>query len=518
MGACMDSQISPGFSVADEGDNFFLIRHPNGTTAPIAKKGLSETQISEINGLPKSPDKVAIAAPAGYPLPTEVNLAPTSSHWMPPKTGVLPDANQIPTPLPEQNIAPVVEPTLQPAQPVTVQGVPEVAQPIQPQVIPAPAKQTVASNPLSQFNKVQDEAVRQQQELAQNFQKTLQDTTKYYADQRTQLDQEQAKLKQDYQNGKIDPDHFWNSKTGIKGGASRVLSMLGLFLGGMSQSKTGINPAQAMLQKAIDADIDAQKETLGKNKTLLDMNMQKYGDMRLAEQATKLDMMNMFNVQLQGVAMKSNSAKLKLEASNQAQELQLKIAEASDKLAKEKTGQKLIQYMSSGAQIPDQAIALLPKELQEKSVKITNPITGKSQWMLGKTPEGVKEIEKINGTTQNLIGLIDEMKAARQRHQGDLIGATSILPWTQKSEEYNQLHGAAIEELRSLSQGARLNEGTLKYLSEIIPAPGSAKTSDEELDRAKNILIQKLNNEIQGRVLNAPTLNPLQARSQDVRP
>ena len=38
---------------------------------------------------------------------------------------------------------------------------------------------------------------------------------------------------------------------------------------------------------------------------------------------------------------------------------------------------------------------------------------------------------------------------------------------------------------------------------------------DENLTLVKE---EKLNNEIQGRVLNAPTLNPLQARSQDVRP
>lgn len=87
-------------------------------------------------------------------------------------------------------------------------------------------------------------------------------------------------------NGKIDPNHFWESKTT----GQKVMSNIAILLGGISQGLTHsqTNPAMDLLNKRINEDIDAQKNNLGKKQTMLSENIRAQGNMIQGEQATRL--------------------------------------------------------------------------------------------------------------------------------------------------------------------------------------------------------------------------------------
>lgn len=502
---------NPGFSLVEEGDNHFLVRHPNGQEAPIAKSGLSEEQQNEIRGfkpimkegyVPELPDDF-------LPVPTQANLSPDVVEAL----------------RPAKQFSPEVVEALQPEVPQ--QEIPIESQPPVPMDSGLGGYQAGYDQKLRAMDALAAAQSRGQDQIAEaarQMQETMKATQESYAKKRADLDVETAKLENEVKNQKVDPNHFWNQQTGVKGGANKVLALLGLFLGGMSQSKTGVNPAGQMLQNAIDRDIEAQKANINQKNNLFNMNMKKYGDLAQAEQATKLDMMNMFNVQLQQIGASTQSEAVKANAALAKGQLDLEMAALKDQLAQKHALTQVTGALTQGQGVTDAMIAAMPKEVQEKAVKVVNPLipNDPGRWMLGKTPEATKEIEKLQVSTKNIMGLIDEMLIARKEAGGGsgIFGGATALPgtWTEKKQRYDQLHSAAIEELRSLSQGARLNEGTLKYLEHIIPAPGSFKTSDEELVRAKDLLTQKLSNEIAGRVFNAPNLQPLARKAQDLKP
>jgi hypothetical protein len=89
----------------------------------------------------------------------------------------------------------------------------------------------------------------------------------------------------DYLANKVDPNRlFKNASTG-----RQFTGAIGLILSGIGAALTG-QPSQALMviDRAIDRDIEAQKLEIGKGKTILDVQLQKYGNERDAIQATRI--------------------------------------------------------------------------------------------------------------------------------------------------------------------------------------------------------------------------------------
>jgi hypothetical protein len=117
--------------------------------------------------------------------------------------------------------------------------------------------------------------------LAKQQQKAIQDQQNLIRDANASID----KFSKDYMDNKIDPYRtFKNAST------SRMFTgAIGLMLSGIGSALTG-QPSQALMviDKAIDRDLDAQRLEMGKGKTLLDVQLQKYGNERDAIQATRI--------------------------------------------------------------------------------------------------------------------------------------------------------------------------------------------------------------------------------------
>lgn len=126
---------------------------------------------------------------------------------------------------------------------------------------------------------------------------------------------EQHKFMQDYANNKIDPKHYVESMNA----AQKATTAIGLFLGGFGGGLTHQgNAALDYLNKQIDRDISAQEARLGQQKTLLGANQELYHDNVMAMNATRMQMNDIYNHQIQLNADKlgTPAAKAKADAAS----------------------------------------------------------------------------------------------------------------------------------------------------------------------------------------------------------
>lgn len=118
------------------------------------------------------------------------------------------------------------------------------------------------------------------------------------------INQENDQLGQEIRQGKVDPQHFWASKST----GSKISTGIGLILGGIGAGMTGQpNAALQLVQKQMDQDLQAQRENLDNKRSLLSMNMQRYGHLQSAMAATQLQMNQALQNQIGLAAAKSGS-------------------------------------------------------------------------------------------------------------------------------------------------------------------------------------------------------------------
>lgn len=181
--------------------------------------------------------------------------------------------------------------------------------------MPAPADMTGAYNQgqraISEQQDVNTKQAQANQDIQQADLTARQNlATGVEANKKAFLDHQQAFM-QDYAAGKINENHFMENQ----GATQKVRNAIGLFLGGFGQGLTGgNNPAADYLNAQIDRDIDSQKANLGKKKTLLEANQALYHDQILADNATRINMNDIYDHQVQLAASKLGTAQAKAGA------------------------------------------------------------------------------------------------------------------------------------------------------------------------------------------------------------
>jgi len=136
------------------------------------------------------------------------------------------------------------------------------------------------------------QAQLQEQQYAE-FNKKMADVVTNADTKLAALDAENAQLTKDVADYKVDPRRYINNmSTGNK-----VSAAIALALGGLGSGLTGgPNLAYDQFHKFIQNDIESQKLELGKKENLLSRNLQKYGNLNAATQATMMQQ----NALLQG--------------------------------------------------------------------------------------------------------------------------------------------------------------------------------------------------------------------------
>ncbi len=279
-----------------------------------------------------------------------------------------------------------------------------------------------------------------------------------YQDRLKALDTEQAQLQKQLVDGKIDPNHFWDSKST----GQRIGTAIALILGGIGSGLShGPNLAMQVIDKAVDDDINSQKANLGKTQSLLSMNMQKYHNLESAEAATRLHYNTVLGLQLQAAQAKATNG-----VAQGALQMQLGNLQHQDAVYKQTialNGVKAAQLGGSAGEggIPvgqEPAIMLMDPKYAERRVVVN----GKAYLASDKD-----EAEKLRRTESIAGPVVDSIKQLNDLSKDP----STKFAGTESNNRAHAIIGQVAVQLPQLSGLTRINEVEIKHLLDSISDP-----------------------------------------------
>lgn len=337
-----------------ESEQNYHIKLPSGHTMNLDKKGLNEKAHAIIKGL-KSEQKFAEGGQVDPELNASQNIDPNSieNNF---GAGMAPQPDAVYAP-PVAPITPVVTPPMAGAE---FQPKPEV-----PPTVPTDA--ITPNNKISNANKAFEAEKTAAQGMANvtgaegaaeaKIIKDVQKKVEAMPTQQQIFDKYQTAdniQMQEMANKRIDPDHYWSTKST----GSKIAAGIGMMLGGLGAVAGQGNPAVTMIQNAIDRDIDAQKNDQSKNMNLWKMNRDKMGSELAANLATQ-------NQLYTGLKYKIESAASQFKGPMAQQQAQLAIAQINQKQA---DNNYKLSLMNSGDGDPAMKVQFLVPPEKQKDV------------------------------------------------------------------------------------------------------------------------------------------------------
>jgi hypothetical protein len=421
-----------GFKKISENEKSAILQHPLGHKITIAKNVLSQ-------GMKKQLSDLRLYMADGGEAPEQEEDIPEQAPESPPQASFDPSL---------QNQVASINPS---------------APPIQPQVVTPPPAGMAGNNLYSQGIGEQEAAIKGQAaaegktgtEQAAAIQKGIdaqQNALQNFQTQYAQHDQEQQKVADEIRQNMIDPKRYWNDRST----AGKISTSIGLILGGMGGGLMHQeNPAMKMLQNQIANDIESQKSNLGARENLLSAAHQRTQDSFAANQLAMSTGLQIAKSEVEKVA-----------AQNQNPLVQ---ARAQQLLGQLHQQQGMYQYnltmsgMLNNGQLPASAAAYLPKELQEKAVKLPDGTLAQAT-----SKEDAETSRKAFDTYDQILDQIKGAKAFQDEH-----GRT--VPLSDADKTGDRIQEGLQNKIRELWSIKRLSPELGEHLSKIVLHPGGVR-------------------------------------------
>lgn len=282
------------FKKMKEDKKMVVMVHPSGHQINILKSAISPLQRKQIEKLPihaaegdpsvggggseeaQSDDQTANQMLDQQPAPDQTTSVPVPN-------AAEPTPSIAPPPAQGGNSAPQAQAIPSTESPVNINASYEQGQ--QAITEKARADQQLAANK----GKIEQQEIQDKQALNDTLQQNTQEFAKH-----------QQQFMSDYMNNHIDPNHYVENM----GSVQKVGTAIGLILGGFTGgfNKTGVNPAADWLNSQINRDIDAQKSRLDQQKTIFGANQELYHDQVIANNATRINMNDIYDHKIQQAA------------------------------------------------------------------------------------------------------------------------------------------------------------------------------------------------------------------------
>jgi hypothetical protein len=477
---------SMSYRIIKDAEDHYQVLHPDGTKFTVPKKGISKQMHEKISGMPKLYDgglmsdaemeQSAMIPKSAPSMPLDSDLASVqaqiddaaarqdnSSDTLMPlydKKEKILNAQKAMMEAPKMP-SQAVEPTRVPAVSEEEPSVPAAT--TTPAVTPAPAAAPVNSYDAT-FNRMEGRlgagtkalanAERDYQTrtlLAQNEAEVRQQEMSEYI---ASADKEAAEFAE---KNKIDPGRYWSSMdTGNK-----VQAALALALGGIGAGLSGgPNHALGIINKAIDADIDAQKEN--KN-SLYNIMLNKHKRHETALSVAKADALQKVQNALNTFSVQAKTAEAQQGAAKLANDIDLQKMAYKDYFQKKNASDFLNQKAAIGATLTPLEIEQLPEESRKRFI---NGV-GKAQ-----TPEGAAKIKVVKTNTAVISDMVDQLANIRQQ------SGRELLP-TVAAERADSIGRALIGQMREAILGPGvMDKAERASLEKMIPTVTSVASLD----------------------------------------
>lgn len=304
------------------------------------------------------------------------------------------------------------------------------------------------------------------------------------------------KLAEQVANAKIDPQHYIHSM----GTGNKIIAAIAMALGGAGAAASGQkNLAHEVIQDAINKDIEAQKANLDTKKSLLSQNLAKYNDMRLAQQATFLQMQAMAQGQVAQIAAKHGGAidqgKTQMLLGQLQQDGLMKGQQLQQSLAQYGVAQKAT---TSG--VPVEAMNLLDEKTRANMAPLPNGL-----WANAQSPAAAETIKKAVAPYMSLKGDLTELK--KLNSLGSVMSASD-------RARAESLKGQIVVGLNDFAQAHRISEADLGFQKGQMSDPTSVFN---KLSSDWNAGSDTLLNSLAGKMSSIYSANmPAYAKSQQV--
>lgn len=495
------------YKVKENGDHFEVHDGRDGRTFKVAKKGLGalEGKVRKMaeGGMIEEEDKIEIpatptnvaelfSAPAAPVVPA-APIAPSQSanFASPGELDVL--ANN----LKSQQAAQVNPNTVQPKAPEqpTQGGMQQTA--FSMPAAAADTGMTDAIKGIQQGAAQQQAAANEQVKLAQNYAAQVNQFQDQAKQKYAALNAENQALQDDIAATKIDPHRLWNSQST----GNKILAGIGVLLSGIGAGATGQeNMAMKVINRAIDADIEAQKADLGKKQNLLTMNYRKYGDLQAAESATAAQLNSVVQAQIAAQAARSGSANAglnskiaiaQLQQQQQAKQQQTAIAQAQREIFNQGGGENLS---------PAVAEAVAPGQWVQTPAGIK----------FAKTKDGAQKVTEAQTKAAAFLGSLEDMAMFNKE-----VGTT--VPGSANSTRAEAKRQQMLLQIKELEGAGALDKGAIAVIEPMLPALGSVRTerTDKQLADLRKYMDNKLNAFYQSQLVNPQGLGAPPTAPQD---
>lgn len=305
---------------------------------------------------------------------------------------------------------------------------------------PSPAVPMAPSGTLPQQAKADvEQANKAEMSAAGNIQNAEAEKAKVFGEQGANMEQLRQKydeighdLHQQFDNvakevheGKIDPNHWWNSKST----GSKIFTAIGMLFSGAGGGIAG-HPelASEAINTAISRDIDSQKANLANKNSLLSKYLEMYRSLPEAEAAARLTM----NAAAEGLI---NQQAAKLGSDNALNAARMTIAQRRqallpqmEGLAKGQVMSQMYNEMGNAKAQPTSAEQAYQDRMQ--NMRVLNPDLGKdmeNKYLPGVGASRVPVPDKLReelSTRKDLSDKLAQLELYAKKHSGSLDPAT----------------------------------------------------------------------------------------------
>jgi hypothetical protein len=369
------------YSLREDNDDHFIV-HDGRSNKPfkVAKKGLHpahQIKVMKMKKYAEGGDVEGEGFDSG--LKPEMRESPPSwGGWIPSDQEMYGSTRPDPwAPMPEAQAPasqPMVEPMPQELPPEAMaqpqQEVPRGTMPLP--VPPVPQQQMPSMGGMTgRFEQAIGAAAKAQEQEAQAKAQAyeqhipiMEKAAQNYQQSMMKLQQQADSLSAGIAEGKVDPNRYWhNLSTGSKFSAviGALLSGFGVGAAGGTQENLAIKS----LHRAIDRDIESQKDSLGRKQSMLSDNFRMQGNLMAAEAATRAQYESLLQGKLNLAAAKSQSPIVKANLEKELLDSRVRMMQYLQPVAKSNAERVINQHLIQYGVMPEEA-GTLPDDIRKK--------------------------------------------------------------------------------------------------------------------------------------------------------